>query len=249
MKGIVERLLQMPWEDYITSPIVDQNIQLSIQLFGGLYALCAVVVLLIDRVPAALRKLLLLGGSALVFLAALYCKERFFSVGQFLEYSLQFSSPFVLYYLYSQRQMSKRLEYVLRWATAFTFTCHGLYALNYYPRPGLFVEMTMNILSVGEEGAFLFLNAAGLMDIVISMAIISLPGRNKLLHWALIYAVIWGLLTSLARIWAHLYIDFIGESLAIWLPEMIYRFPHFMLPFALYLHVKHQAKVPISLPS
>ena len=86
------------WENFITSSQADQWIQFSIQLHGVFYIFGAFVALLIHRIPRPLSKWILGTCSILLtILAALYCKEKFFSLGQFFEYSLQFSSPILLY--------------------------------------------------------------------------------------------------------------------------------------------------------
>ena len=60
---------------------------------------------------------------------------------------------------------------IMKVAIAVTFISHGLYALNYYPRPGHFTEMVMDILGVKEATAILFLNVAGILDFVIAVGI------------------------------------------------------------------------------
>ena len=97
LSGIVQDWLGMNWETYITSMEVDENISWSIQCFGILYLLSAFVALFVKRLPRFFYHLLLVGTAGLIFLALLYCKERFFSIGQFLEYTLQFGSPLFLW--------------------------------------------------------------------------------------------------------------------------------------------------------
>jgi len=237
MSGLVELMTSMTWEQFITSMTVDEGIQSSIRATGCLYALCAVVALFIRRVPRILTYLLPIGAFFLVVLAALYCKEKFFSLGQFFEYTLQFSSPiflFLLVYPDSYRgNISTKMIFWMKVAIALTFTCHGLYAVNFYPLPGLFVEMTINILGVSEATARSFLLGAGIMDFIISI-LIFVPGRIGKL--ALLYAVIWGLGTALARIWAHFYIEFPVECLHQWAHQSIYRLCHSLIPLVLLVY-------------
>ena len=51
----------------------------------------------------------------------------------------------------------------LKIAIALTFSAHGLYAIGYYPQPGVFVDMLINILHFSETTAkdFLFVLCLG----------------------------------------------------------------------------------------
>ena len=235
MSGIVQGLFGMQWEDYITSMSVDKGIQSVIKGTGIFYLLCALVALFIERLPKWMSKVLLLGAASLTFLAALYCKEKFFSIGQFLEYSLQVGSPLFLYAVVRQQLEWKRLLFFMKIALALTFVCHGLYAINYYPRPGLFVEMCINTFGTSESATYTLLNVAGILDFVLSV-LIFFPFRYA--QPAVLYAVFWGFLTSFARVVSFFDISYVGESLHQWLHETIYRFPHFLIPLAVWLLMK-----------
>ena len=89
--------------------------------------------------------------------------------------------------------------------------------------------MTINILGVGDESAFLFLNVAGVLDFIVAV-VIFFP--KKISQFALIYMVFWGFVTTLARVWANFNLDMIGDTLSLWLHESIYRVPHFLIPVA-----------------
>ena len=247
IRPLVEGLFNTSWDNYTTNPNIDHWIDNISKGFGLFYLLCALVALFAKQLPRYFWKLLLIGSAALILLALLYCKERFFSVGQFFEYSLQFLTPYFLYRLLKDGRIDIPLLWTMRIAIALTFTCHGLYAINYYPRPGLFVEMTMNILGVEEAGAHLFLWWAGVLDFVVSAMILLLPGRW--LKLALGYAIIWGMATSIARIWANLYSDMLLESLSQWTFEVLYRVPHFLIPLAVFYYFSVRRKMSDSSPS
>ncbi len=234
LSGFVERWLSMDWETYITSMEVDENINTSIKCFCGLYLFCAIISLFIKQLPRIFHHLLLLGALGLITLALLYCKERFFSVGQFFEYSLQFGSPIFLWWLAKQKSPfpTKKLLLFLKIAIALTFTCHGLYALGYYPIPVQFMEMTMNILQVSEDTAKTFLTIAGILDFIVAIGIF-LPWR-----WAkffLSYAIFWGFGTTIARVWAYFDWEWLDYVLLQWLHESIMRMPHFLIPLAVFV--------------
>lgn len=231
MSDWVERFSDYSWEEYITSGAVDEGIQSLIRAMGILYLLGALAALYIRRLPRFLGSILPIASAGLILLAALYCKEKFFSLGQFLEYTLQFSSPVFLYLLVYRPEWKQRLLFWMKLAIALTFICHGLYAVNYYPRPGSFVQMTIDILGVGEETAFGFLTLAGLLDFVVAL-LIFFPRR--IAQWALLYAFAWGLATATARLWANFYWDLPLESLHQWTHEVVMRLPHALIPLALW---------------
>lgn len=229
MSSVLPIFSSISYEDFISDINIDDQIQISIQAVGWFYMFCALVVIFIRKIPKWFSYILWLGSLSLIILAFLYCKEKFYQWGQFWEYSLQFGAPLFLFFLFQKKEVSLRIIFWMKVAIAITFISHGLYALNYYPRPGQFVDMTINILGVGEETAFQFLNAVGILDFIVAIALF-LP--NKISKYALIYIVLWGLATTVARIWGHFYIDMIGDTLSLWVHESVYRFPHFLIPLA-----------------
>ena len=235
MKGLVEPTLGITWREYVTSPQTDAFIQNLITGIGWFYLACALVALFVNRLGRVGRALLWLGAANLLFLAALYCKEKFFFIGQFFEYTLQWGAPVMLAILARNpdKPWTSRFMLFVKLAIALTFTCHGLYAVGFYPRPGNFMDMVMNILPVNETGAIHFLNTAGALDFLLSFALF-LPGRWPMA--ALAYASFWGLATSLARLWAYFHWAFWDSALNQWLHESVMRFPHFLVPMALLLY-------------
>ena len=229
MSNIVAWLFGLDWQSYISSAQVENVIQYGIKGIGVFYLSCAFMALFIKRAPKLGRYWLGLGAISLAILALLYCKERFFSIGQFFEYSLQFGSPLLLIYLTINSIISNKLLRLIKIAIALTFTAHGLYALGFYPRPVHFMEMTMNILGVEEERAIQFLNIAGILDFVISIGMF-LPWRWA--KYCLAYAVLWGTGTTAARIWAYFDWEWLDYVLVQWLHESVMRFPHFLVPLA-----------------
>lgn len=236
IKPIVQVIFGMQWEDYVTNLSIDKGIQVVIRLTGVFYLICALAAIFIQRWKPIARILLWVGAFNLVFLAALYCKDKFFHLGQFLEYTLQWSSPIFLIVLSQLQTVGRSFLFWLRVAIALTFVCHGLYAIGYYPRPGDFLQMTIAILKINETGAMHFLQIAGLLDFMASV-LIFLPGKiGKAALW---YCVFWGLATTLARIVAPLELGMSIENVMLQsLHESVYRFPHFLVPLfaAIALH-------------
>ncbi len=227
LKGIVENIFGVTWNDYVTSLSAASAISFSIRTIGVFYLLCAIATLLMKPNMKKLGKLFLLGGSiGLFILALLYCKEKFFHVGQFFEYTIQFMSPVLLYMVMFTAIEFKKIRLIALIAIALTFSCHGLYAIGYYPRPGTFIDMTLNTLPITEPSAHLMLKIAGVLDFVVAIAIF-IP---RISYAALIYAFVWGGLTAIARLAGHFHIDFLGNTFSQWTWEMLIRLPHALIP-------------------
>ncbi|WP_299443648.1 hypothetical protein [uncultured Aquimarina sp.] len=227
LKGVVENIFGVSWNDYVTSLSAASSISFSIKIIGLFYLFCAIATLFIKPNMKKLGKLFLLGGSiGLFILALLYCKEKFFHVGQFFEYTIQFISPVLLYMVMFTATEFKKIRLIALIAIALTFSCHGLYAIGYYPRPGTFIDMTLNTLPITEPSAHLMLKIAGILDFVVAIAIF-IP---RISYAALIYAFIWGGLTAIARLVGHFHIEFLGNTFSQWTWEMLIRLPHALIP-------------------
>lgn len=240
LSGIVENFSTMEWETYITSMAVDNAIGNSIKMFGFFYLFVAILTLFIRQLPRFFYHFLLLSSLALISLALLYCKERFFSIGQFFEYTLQFGSPFFLWWWIRQENpitILPRFIWVLKLAIALTFICHGLYAVGYYPIPVQFMEMTMNILGTSEEASKTFLKTAGVLDFVVATGIF-LPWKWS--RFLLLYAVLWGFGTTIARVWANFNWEWLDYVLLQWLHESVMRMPHFLIPLVVLVGSKYR---------
>ena len=232
MQGLIETLTGWTWKEYVTNLAVDETIQKFTVVIGIFFGMCSLIAIFIKRLPHFFRFFLWLGTFRLFVLALLYTKDHFYHLGQFFEFALQIGSPVFLLVVLKTGKISDRLAFWMKIAIALTFSCHGLYALGYYPRPGYFFEMTMRILGISQLGAMHFLNVAGTVDFVVAAGIF-LP--SKWAKWFLLYAASWGLATSLARIFGNFYWDFPIASLHQWAHEAVYRLPHFFIPLILFL--------------
>ncbi|MEM6319949.1 MAG: hypothetical protein AAF960_19915 [Bacteroidota bacterium] len=226
----------MEWEAYITNPSIEKKMEQLIRGFGGFYALVGLTATFVRCLPRFFHHLLWIGSLGLAFLAFLYTKEKFYNVGQFFEYSLQIGSPVLLWHLARQAttySFSARFLLLLKVLTALTFTCHGLYAVGYYPIPAYFIEMTMNILGTSESTARQFLLVVGWLDFALSVGIF-LPWKYA--RFFLAYAVFWGFGTTIARIWANFNWEWLDYVLWQWLHESVMRMPHFLIPLAVFFY-------------
>lgn len=241
MKSIVQGLLQMDWQTYVRSPQVDQAIQNTIRITGVFYLLCAVAAIAINQLKKWAYRVLYLGSFSLVFLAFLESKEHFFYLGQFLEYTLQFACPVFLVLFHRKQTISHRLLFWMKIAMSITFIAHGLFAIGYYPTPGYFVEMVMNIMGVGQETGVVILKIAAILDFIAGI-IIFLPGKMALPGF--IYMVIWGFGTTIARIWGYFHPEIFMQVLHQWVYQSLYRVPHFMVPLLALLYFWKPKSLP-----
>ena len=234
--GPVARLFGFNWSEYLNSFASDQSISQFIVVSGIIFVLCAMAVWILPKWKKVLVPLIALGVIQLLFLSFLYWKEQFFIIAQFIEYALQWSTPLFLLYFIKKTAVSSRMLIALKIAIALTFVGHGLYALGlFFPVPGHFTAMVIQILGVSQEQSAQLLFWAGVLDMIIGIGIF-LPYRWS--KWIIIYAIFWGLATTAARIWAHFYIDNLEFVFWRWVPEALFRFPHFMMPYFLYLALK-----------
>ncbi len=236
LKPIIEEWFNVSWMTYVTSPNTDKFVQSLIISTGILYSIAAVSSLLITKRNKIFLKIpIFLGGLSLVILAVLQTKEKFYHFAQFFEHSIQFGLPFVLLYTFTSNFKLTKLIFALKVLIAVTFFSHGLYAFGAYPVPGKFVDMVIHILGVSESFALRFLYVAGILDFILAV-LIFIP---KVDVYALVYAVIWGLLTAMARIFANFYWDFPLQSIHQNLYLVVYRLPHGLLPLFVLVQRKY----------
>lgn len=228
MEGIILSLRGGTWQEFVTSESTDRFIQTLMLVFGLFYSGMAMLSLFVSKGMKKLTWLYVLSSFFLAFLAFLYCKEKFYHLGQFFEYAIQILLPVLFIYTATGRIERSRLNIFLKASIALTFSAHGLYAIGFYPQPGVFIDMVIQVFNMSEPHVKSFLMVAGVLDFVISI-LIFIP---RLSRYALMYAVAWGGLTALARTWAYFDIDFVMQSLHQHLYQTIYRIPHMLVPLA-----------------
>ncbi len=239
MEGVINAVLGIAWFEYVTSPTTDLVIQNIIRGFGVFYLLMAILTLFIKKQHLSFAVLYGLASICLAFLAFLYCKEKFYHGGQFLEYAIQVLVPVFFYrFLNTEKTLSRWWLSAMKLTIALTFAAHGLYAFGFYPRPGVFVDMVINILGVSEPTAHVLLQWAGILDFVVAVGVF-IPQVSV---YCLAYCVVWGFFTALARTWANVdFGPFAFSMLHQYLPQTIYRLPHALLPLAVFvIEVAHR---------
>lgn len=234
MYGFITNFTSYSWTEYVTAPEIDTAIRILTKVTGLFYFFCSAVALFIKPKNVSLGKTLILGSILLIILSTLFYKEKFFKFGQLVEYSCQMFSPLFLYLILFYDINKNKLNLLLKIAIAFTFFGHGLYALDVYVRPGYWTDMAMSSLRfIGLYFSEFTVNQiiyyAGLLDMAIVVGIF-LP--KKYCYPFLIWASIWGLLTALSRVIGYVNIDSTFNTFVQYLPQTIYRLPHFFIPIA-----------------
>ncbi len=232
LEGIIVWITGDNWQNYVTNNSV--NIDLIINRLGMItgvfWAFCALLSLWVQKGFKWSLRVLKLAAVSLFILALLYYKDRFYALGQLLEYSIQVSIPLVLVYAVSENLNTKKFRLILRVVIGITFVCHGLYAFGFYPLPGKWVQWTLDLFFItNDDAAVQFLKIIGLLDFLSAAALFLLPTFKI----AIFYCIIWGSLTAFARIYCNFYFDFAIQSLHQHAFETIYRIAHGALPLFL----------------
>ena len=143
-----------------------------------------------------------------------------------IEHSLQWGIIIILLQYLKRNWSPKFLYNILAVFTTLCFFGHGLYAIGYYPQPGFFVDMTINVFGLSESASRLFLKVAGYLDMLICIGIWIPRIRKPVLY----YAAIWGGITALARIVGNFNPDYWLYSLNSWWFHAVYRIVHCIGP-------------------
>jgi hypothetical protein len=208
---------------------------------GVIFILSAFIILFYERL-ARLKWIVFLsvGFLGLTFFGLLYGKNLA-QYGMFFEHSSQLVFPLLFIWTFN-----KRLTRVVIWGTisiAMTFLCHGLYAYGYYPQPGHFADMMILGFGFTEDLSRSLLIQIGVLDFIYAglamLFLIPYMFGNTSNWWVasakinMWYAVIWGLLTAVAR----LYTSYSGDLFWHWADqywlEFFVRIPHFIVPYVL----------------
>lgn len=234
LEPVINFLFNTSWQSYVTDLNTDFAIQILTRSIGVLYLVCAVISIMINENSQKwIYNILKVGAVSLVFLALMITKDKFYHLIMFFEHTIQFGVPVALLYFLKHKN-TPLLFFYLKIFIALTFTCHGMYAIGvFYPLPGNFVTMTLNILPVQEEMAKNLLFVAGILDFIIAFAIF-IPKLSKI---ALLYACFWGLVTAFARIASGFHYGFSISIIHQYLYLTIYRLPHGLIPLLVYLYV------------
>jgi hypothetical protein len=228
------------WSEWATSLYVEQSIQWTVWVLGVMFLLLALTTLWVHQSKRLAQISLPLAAILALIHTLLSAKSHFYRPGYFIEMSLQWVSPLLLLLLLRQ-SFTLKVDYFFRVVIALTFIGHGLYAVGYYPVPGNFQDMMMNSFGVDRSRALNLLKLAGILDFL--AALLLLIPYKKWAVWGLYYIIIWGILTTFARLWSYLDLVSLEGLVLHWLPETMIRVVHFLMPIVLLL--LWQKKLPL----
>lgn len=233
LQGTVEWLTGDTWQNYVTNRSINIDYWINcLGVFMGVFwLLSASLVAFIQAKHRWGKWVLNLLTLSFFILAVLYFKEKFWQVGQLLEYSLQVGAPLIFGHVIYNGKNTAAFRRTLKILVAICFTCHGLYAFGYYPQPGVWVQWCMRIYGFSDDAtAILFLKIIGVIDFIAAALIFWRP-TFTIAVW---YCVIWGTMTALARIVANYYSTMGVASLHQHSYETLYRLVHGGIPFLLW---------------
>lgn len=225
---ILQLFSSQSWNEYVTSPIVDKNIQYFTFAVGIVFLLATIASGFCVISGRWQRVILGIGTVALSFMFLCMWKDRFFQVGQLIEHACQLAAP-ILLTRWHRVGADKKWGVILKVAISLTFIGHGLYAVGYHPQPGPFNDMLLNIFGMSDPTANVVLIIAGILDFVCAVAI-WLPIVQKPFVW---YLIIWGFLTALARVASGFSSGLILYTLEQTWHESLFRLAHGILPLLL----------------
>lgn len=234
----VARMLGYEWTAWVTSPVVDQNINLLGKGIGLLSLLAGGTMALTNR-KELLRLAVWVATIILVLQQLLLWKDHFWQIGHLLEYTLRAGAP-LLWWYFVRGNFRKGVNRAVRWAIALTFIGHGMYAAGIHPLPGQFILMTQSGLGVEEQAARTLLLIVGLLDFLAAILVL-LPGQRAH-RWGLYWIIPWAILTTLARIWSYSTLVPLATILSQWIPATIIRLPHILIPLALWFWLRESGR-------
>lgn len=231
----------LSWDEWAKQS--DPVITTTLSFVGMALIAIATVPWLLSLVPK-LRWLLWVGFFLLVIDSFARWVASDYDWGMAIEHSLQMSAPVALFFAAAKEagRAGRSNALLLLIATGFTFAGHGFYAAGIHPVPLSYQTMTMKLLSCSESFAFKFLLTAGVIDILAALLLFFAPLRKP----ALLYCIVWGFLTALARVTSHFNSANCGWNLDPWLFETAVRTSHWLLPLLVLGMLRERGKLPYS---
>jgi hypothetical protein len=234
LSPIIEGLFNYTWQEYATNLKVNTRIE-NLTILSSVFLLAnALLCLFWYNIKHTFLKKTILGTGIflLFFMGICMVKSKNYDILQLFELSIQLTVPLLIFFNNSLKNIdASKFSKWLKIAIALTFIPHGLFAMGIFYVPGHFIDMTIKILGVNETQATQFLFVVGLLDIVVSIFIF-IP---KVARLTLMYVIIWGFLTAIARLVSGFNADFFWSSLHNSTYLTLYRLPHAFVPLIVYL--------------
>ncbi|QEG01927.1 hypothetical protein Mal15_60080 [Stieleria maiorica] len=223
--------LGISWEEFVGNGVDDGWVQRWISRIGWIYLVCAILSLTAGR-RSYLQMLVLLTGTgmlAVLSYAKYVAAQR--QLPMLVEHGGQVLAPALLALALALGARHRVTVLVAMVAVVTTFAGHGAYALGWWPTPGNFYAMISLSLGLDYDSATIMLRIAGIMDLAVGVLLFVPPLRRV----AAGYAVLWGLLTALARPVAGMSTGLIYWGADQYVHESVLRAPHFLIPLYLFL--------------
>lgn len=228
------------WEEFVGSGANDGLVQHWLQWIGWIYLICAGVTISARRGAKVQMAVLGLATGMLTVLAYAKFLSAQRQIPMFLEYGAQLVSPLLLALALTWGVRHRSTVTVVIIAIIATFGGHGCYAIGWLPTPGNFHAMTSLILGVDFETANTLLRLAGVLDFVVCIGVM-IPACRRV---SALYAMVWGLVTALARPVAGMSLSLNYWGADQYLHEAVLRAPHFLLPLYLVMLGRRSATAP-----
>ncbi|MDX2247933.1 MAG: hypothetical protein SF052_14200 [Bacteroidia bacterium] len=215
-----------------------------IPAIGVFWLICATLAGVVKPGEKLLYGLLIISSLLLMAMTFALWQGSSYQFAQLIEQTAQWATPLLLIYALMSASMNHSgagpsVEKLILVTTALVFTGHGLYASGIFPQPANFHYMVTSILGISGVSASWFLRVAGIMDFVVSAAIF-IPRLRRV---GLAYMAVWGLLTALARVIAYVELTDLGATLFEWLPQVLFRLPHGLLPLVVLKKIFSEKKI------
>lgn len=224
-------VFQIDWTWWVSAEGINAYLP-GLQMFLSLLLVLGFIGVVWSKLPG--RRIWISTSAILVLLILLLgWPGHNHTFGYLLEIALRGGTPF-LWLTHRGGKRSGKLYTIAKWLIAATFIGHGLYALNFYPRPGSFVNWTSAGLGLSESASIQVLNAVGILDLV-AAALLLLPKPSWSLPVAMIWLIPWGFLTTTARLWSNSAYEEWTYLFLRWTPEVLIRLPHVLVVIAVYL--------------
>lgn len=230
--GWFSSMVDVPMHELLKDPFYESLLGTISDLIGYLYVATALVILFFER----FSKLLISVSSffLLIHFFGLFYHKNLEQWGIVFEHAAQFFLPWCFIWL--KEKKLRKAAWISVIAISITFFAHGLYALGYYPQPGHFVDMMISGFGITEDMARESLVHIAYLDFIFAGIVLFTPVLSEtkvirsILFINLLYGVVWGGLTALARVYTTYTAGMEWHWLDQYLFQTIVRVPHFLIP-------------------
>ncbi len=202
------------------------------QFVGLIFLICSGLIWL--RRPVITQCIAILSFACLFTDSWVAFEDAGYVPEQLIEHGSKLLLPVLIFVRNFSGWTREHTQFSLKIIIALTFVGHGLFAVGWHYVPGNFHSMTTSILGLTGNQATNFLFTVGTLDFIAATCLF-LP--KPFYKPALVYLVLWGTLTTLARTAFPIStsdLDF--NSMYQGIAGTVYRIPHAMLPMLLFAY-------------